>query len=516
MNALLRTKTPSLSSLFSDLFASFVVFLVALPFCMGIAVASGAPPAAGIITGIIGGIVAGALAGCPLQVSGPAAGLTVIVWQLIDTYGMPTLSVIVLLAGLIQIAAAWLQLGQWFRAVSPAVIHGMLAGIGVLIFASQFHVMIDDAPKANGLENILTIPGAIFKAVSPAEDTNHHLAAAIGILTILAMMAWEGFSPRRLRLIPAVLVGVALATLVSAVAELPISHVRVRDDILSAIQFPHDASLTHILDTSVWAAALGMALIASVETLLSATAVDQLHSGPRTRYNRELVSQGVGNVLCGLLGALPMTGVIVRSSANVHAGAQTRASAVFHGVWLLLFVAMLPFVLRLIPTSSLAAVLVYTGYKLMNLRMIRELMPHGRSEILIYAGTLAAIVMTNLLTGVLIGVGLAIGKLLYTTHDLETRFTKETGQEASLYVLGIATFMSLPKLATALEQITPGTNVQINFDSLRHIDHACLHLLESWQKLHEHNGGQVTIDWGKLQARSYHTRQGRHEKGPQA
>src|SRR5919106_1453056 len=144
-----------------DVLASLVVFLVALPLCMGIAVASGAPPGAGLITGIIGGLVVGVLAGCPLQVSGPAAGLSVIVWDLVQTHGAEKLGLIILLGGVIQLAAAWLQIGQWFRAVSPAVVHGMLAGLGALLIAGQFHIMIDDVPKSSGLQNILTIPDAI-------------------------------------------------------------------------------------------------------------------------------------------------------------------------------------------------------------------------------------------------------------------------------------------------------------------------------------------------------------------
>lgn len=501
-----------------DLFASVVVFLVALPLCMGIAVASGAPPATGIITGIVGGLVVGWLSGCPLQVSGPAAGLSVIVYELIQTHGLEKLAVIVLMAGVIQIVSAWLQLGQWFRAVSPTVIHGMLAGIGVLIFASQFHVMIDDAPKGRGLENILTIPSAIWKGLipDPLSSTSHHLAAGVGLLTIVAIVLWNSLMPKKIQAIPGVLVGVALASAISALHDLPISHVKVRDDLLSIVQFPTAENLRHLLDTSTLAEALALALIASVETLLSATAVDHLHTGRRTRYNRELFSQGVGNMICGILGALPMTGVIVRSAANVHAGARTRASAILHGTWLLLFVSSLPFVLRLIPTASLGAVLVFTGYKLINVEAIRELRTHGRSEVLIYAGTLGTIVATNLLTGVLVGVGLAVAKLIYTTQNLETELSSDVHTGAlTLDLKGIATFVSLPKLATVLELVPPGADVHVRFDSLRHVDHACLNLIESWQKLHEADGGRVRLDWDKLRAHSYHARQApRHPESP--
>jgi MFS superfamily sulfate permease-like transporter len=489
-----------------DLFASVVIFLVALPLCMGIAVASGAPPATGIITGIVGGLVVGCLAGSPFQVSGPAAGLTVIVWELIQEQGMDRLAIVVILAGIIQINWAWLQLGQWFRAVSPSVIHGMLAGIGVLICASQFHVMIDDAPKGSGLDNLLTLPSAVWKGLvaDDATSVNHHLAARIGVLTILSMVAWNLMARGPLRVLPAVLVGVSIATGTSLTLGLDINHVNVRDDLLAVIHLPTANQLAHMLDTSMLAEALALAVIASVETLLSATAVDQLHTGPRTRYNRELFAQGVGNVLCGLLGALPMTGVIVRSAANVQAGARTRASAVYHGLWLLLFVSLLPFALRLIPTASLGAVLVFTGYKLINPQAVRELARHGRDEVLIYLGTLITIVGTNLLTGVLVGVGLTVAKLIYTTQNLDSYYAHDRDGRFALHLQGVATFISLPKLASALEIIPPRADVVIQTESLLHIDHACFNLLESWQKLHETTGGRVSIDWDHLRRQSDH------------
>lgn len=501
----LSISPPNWASFKSDLFASVVVFLVALPLCMGIAVASGAPPAAGIITGIIGGLVVGSLAGSPLQVSGPAAGLTVIMWELIHEQGMERVGVIILLAGIIQIKWAWLQMGQWFRAVSPAVVHGMLTGIGILIMASQFHIMIDDAPKGSGFENLLTLPTAAWKGLLPDDDvsTNHHVAARIGVLTIAAMVLWNKFAKWHFKVLPGVLLGVVLATGVSLLWDLPVNHVAVRDNLLSVMALPSGDSLSHIVDPSVFAEALALALIASIETLLSATAVDQLHRGARTRYNRELFAQGVGNCLCGLLNALPMTGVIVRSAANVQAGAHSRVSAILHGGWLLLFVAFLPFVLRQIPTSSLGAVLVFTGVKLINIRAALDLQKHGHTEFLIYVATVVTIIATNLLTGVLVGVGLAIAKLLYTTQNLRMRLAQDAqAGHFTLHLEGLATFVSLPRLATTLEMVAPGTDVRIDSAALIHIDHACLTLLESWQPLHESTGGVVRIDWDQLHDRS--------------
>jgi len=461
------------------------------------------------MTGIVGGLVVGWLAGCSLQVSGPAAGLTVIIWELIRTHGFEFLGMIVLAAGMIQIISAWLQIGQWFRAVSPAVIHGMLGGIGVLIFASQFHIMIDDSPKGGGLANIVTLPSAVVKGIfdDGITHTAHQEAAWIGILTILTIVVWTTAAPKRFQVLPGVLVGVAMATAVATFFHLPISHVTVRDNLLWVLHLPSRENLAHLLDTTILAEALGLAFIASVETLLSATAVDQLHTGTRTRYNRELFAQGVGNSLCGFLGLLPMTGVIVRSAANVQAGAITRASAIMHGGWLLIFVSLLPSVLRLIPTASLGAVLVYTGYKLMDFQIVRELRVHGRSEVVIFFATLGTIVCTNLLTGVLLGVTLAIAKLLYTTQNLESYFVQDPDtDQVTVHLQGIATFVSLPRLAATLEQVPPLAAAQVQFESLRHIDHACLNFIESWQRQYESTGGKVDLNWGKLWGLSYQTR----------
>lgn len=506
----LRTFIPPLSTLKRDFLASIVVFLVALPLCIGITMASGAPPGSGIVTGIIAGLVVGWLAGCPLQVSGPAAGLTIIVWELIQEYGLEKYSAVVLVAGAIQILAAWLRIGHWFRAVSPAVVHGMLAGIGALIFASQFHVMIDDVPKGGGLANVITLPSAVMKGIFPDGDasTNHQEAAWIGVLTIGTMIVWALAVPKRFRILPAVLVGVVLATATATWFQLPIDHIVVRDNLLTVIHLPSLDMLSHLLDTTLLAEALGLAFIASVETLLSATAVDQLQTGPRTRYNKELMAQGVGNMLCGGMGVLPMTGVIVRSSANVEAGARTRYSAILHGAWLLLFVSLLPSILRLIPTASLGAVLVYTGYKLMDFQIIKELRVHGRSEVIIFFATMGTIVCANLLTGVLLGLVLTLAKLLYTTQHLESYFVHDQSNgKLTLHLQGLATFVSLPNLAATLEQIPPYAAMQVHFESLRHIDHACLDFLENWRRQHESTGGKVDLDWEKLRGISYHARQ---------
>ena len=486
-----------------DLLASVVVFLVALPLCMGIAIASGVPPAMGILTGIIGGIVVGAISGAPLQVSGPAAGLTVIVWQLIQEYGLEMLAPVLVLAGLIQICAGALRLGQWFRAISPAVVYGMLGGIGVLIFASQFHVMVDDKPQGTGLQNLISIPKAIYKGIFPIDGSVHHIAAVVGILTIVVLVSWTKFRPQGLKLVPAPLLAVVVGTGIAAVMDLPIQYVKIPGNLLAEIRLPSLEMFGRLGDPKLLIEALALAFIASAETLLSAVAVDKMHTGPKAKFDRELAAQGVGNMLCGAIGALPMTGVIVRSSANVDAGAKTRRSAMLHGIWLLALVVSLPHVLEWIPTASLAAILVYTGYKLASPESIRKLKAYGWGPVVIYAVTLVGIVATDLLTGVVAGLAASMINLVYRASHLrvELKTNDADPNRRDLILDGAATFIALPKLADALEQVPAGAELHVHVEKLYSIDHTCLDLLAEWEKQNEAKGNVLMVEWDHLVAR---------------
>lgn len=499
---------PGTGTLARDFLASIVVFLVALPLCMGIALASGMPPTAGIITGIIGGLVVGTIAGSPLQVSGPAAGLAVLVYQLVKDFGPEMLGTIVLFAGLIQLAAGTLKLGQWFRAVSPAVIHGMLAGIGILIFAAQFHVMLDGKPIGTGIENLMGIPSAVISAIQAGDS--RLTAGEVGFLTIASIFAWASFAPKALKAIPAPLVGVLIGMAAAAIFNLDqIKFVTVPDNIWSTVVFPSATTIAAFFsNTHMIIGAVAIAFIASAETLLCATAVDQMHSGPRTKYDQELSAQGIGNAICGALGVLPMTGVIVRSGANVEAGGQTRMSAILHGVWILLFASLLPWTLTYVPLSALAAVLVYTGYKLAYPKIVPTLLKYGNAKVLIYAATIIMIVTTDLLKGVLTGVVLSLARVFYALSRLDIR--KEVSADnkrIDLHLEGTATVVGLPKLAQALEALTPGSQVYVHIKDLSYIDHACLDLIANWEKQHKTTGGSLSIEWQQL-AQKYHERHG--------
>jgi len=477
-----------------DFTASIVVFLVAMPLCMGIAVASGVPPEKGLITGIIGGIVVGLLAGSPLQVSGPAAGLAVIVFEIVQEQGLSALGPILILAGAIQVLAGIFRLGGWFRAISPAVVHGMLAGIGLLIVVGQFHVLFDAKPLASGLENLVAIPGRIL-GLWPADGHPAVPALAIGLLSIVGTLGWEKFRPASLRLLPGALVGVVAATLVAYFTALDVARVDVPESIVSAIAVPTAAGISGILSPSLIATAIAVAFIASAETLLSAAAVDRMHDGVRTDYNKELRAQGVGNLLCGAAGALPMTGVIVRSSANVQAGAVTRMSAVLHGVWILGFVALLPWLLREIPMAALGGILVVTGWRLISLQHVRHLLHnHGPLPAVIWAATLVMVVATDLLTGVLVGLGLSLIEIIPHMRRLKLNVEQKQDDSAcELQLHGVASFVSLPKLSSALDALPTEKHVRMDVAGLHSIDHTCAELLAEWWQRRRARGASIEI-----------------------
>jgi len=488
------------TSFVPDLSASLVVFLVALPLCMGIAMASGLPPASGLVTGIIGGVIVGFLAGAPLQVSGPAAGLAVIVFELVHDHGILALGPVLMIAGAIQLVAGLLKTGRWFRAISPEVIHGMLAGIGILIVIQQFHVVLDRTPEHSGLANIGAMWSAVFGGLFPLNGSKEEMAALLGVITLAIILLWEKFRPASLKLLPGALLGISAATAIAQIFHFPVNRVVIPTSLGAMIHLP---SLTGFGDMSwmtIVGSAAAIAFIASAETLLSASALDKMQSISKTNYDRELAAQGVGNLLCGFLGALPMTGVIVRSSTNVLAGAQTRRSTILHGTWILLAVVALPFVMNMIPTASLAAVLVYVGVKLVRPADVRKLARFGKVPVIIYFASLFTIVTTNLLTGVIVGVGLSLLKLLYTITHLETMVVEDSGT-SHLHLSGIGTFLGIPRIAGALDGISPRGKIVVHSDGLRYIDHSCIELIEDWVEQREKSGQEVDVAFERLHLR---------------
>jgi carbonic anhydrase len=462
-----------------DLLASLVVFLVAVPLALGIALASGAPSVLpGLIGCAVGGIVVGILGGAPLQVSGPAAGLTVIVYGLVQKFGWETTCLITVGAGVLQLVFGCLRIARVCLAISPAVVHGMLAGIGVVIALQQMHIVLGGTPESSALKNLRDLPAQILDLHGPA--------TFLGLLTIAILVLW-GFVPKRLRVIPGALVAVLTSTLLSVLFRFDVARVKLPENLFSAFELP---KLPQGDWQGVLIAMLSVAMVASVESLLCAVATDRLHDKERANLDRELIGQGVGNTLSGLVGGLPITGVIVRSSANITAGGQTRLSGILHGVWVLLFALFAGDIIRQIPLAALAGLLVFVGVRLVNFHHIQDLLNHR--EAFVYFVTVFGVAFVNLLAGV--GMGIALSILLLLKRLSHTEITVESQAERwHVRIGGSLSFISVPQLTAALGRIPNGARVDVDLMA-DFMDHAAFEALHNWRVTFEKLGGTVDID----------------------
>ncbi|MGH3755911.1 MAG: SulP family inorganic anion transporter [Pseudonocardiaceae bacterium] len=468
-----------------DLPASLVVLLVAIPLSLGIAVASGAPVMAGLIAAAVGGIVAGLLGGSPLQVSGPAAGLTVVVADLIARFGWGVTCAITVGAGLLQVIFGVSRVARSALAISPPVVHAMLAGIGITITLGQLHVLLGGTAGTDAITNIVDLPAQLL-------DLHDHAAMA-GLAVIAVLLIWPRL-PRPLPHIPAPLVAVVGVTALSTVFASDAKRVVLPGSLLDAVSLP---AVPGGMWGGVLTGVLTLAVIASVESLLSAVAVDKMGKGTKTNFDRELVGQGAANTLSGMLGGLPVTGVIVRSSTNVAAGARTRASAVAHGVWVIVFTALLVGLIELIPLAVLAGLLVVIGLRLVKHAHLRSARRQG--ELVIYLVTVTGVVFLNLLEGVLIGLGLSLLMLLRQVvwsgvHAEKVRPGSDDEPAGwRVVVEGTLSFLSLPRLSRVLSQVPRGSHVVVEM-VVDFLDHAAFDHLATWRRQHEANGGTVVVD----------------------
>ncbi|MCP2262176.1 carbonic anhydrase [Streptoalloteichus tenebrarius] len=467
-----------LANLRYDLPSSLVVFLVAVPLSLGIAAASGAPLMAGLLSAVVGGVVAGALGGAPLLVTGPAAGLTVVVADLVGRYGWAATAGITAAAGVLQLLLGVTRVGRAALSLSPAVVHGMLAGIGAVIAISQLHIVLGGQPESSVLANLRDLP---------AQLVGHHDAAAlVGAVTIVLLLVWPRLPV--VSAVPAPLAAVAAATIVASVFALDLPRVDLPDDLLSGLTRPE---MPDGPPTAIALAVFTVAAVASVESLLSAVAVDRMHDGPRAELDRELVAQGAANLAAGALGGLPVTGVIVRSSANVNAGARTRMSTILHGLWIALFVVTLTTLLERIPLSALAAVLVVIGVRLVSLAHMRLLWRHR--EFAVYVVTFLGVVLTDIMKGVLLGVAVAVLLALYRLTHTTIR-AEDHGERGWRIVLrGSLVFLSVGRLVHELRRIPEGAHVLVELH-VDFMDHAAFEAFHEWRLGYERRGGVVVVE----------------------
>ncbi|WP_424213028.1 bifunctional SulP family inorganic anion transporter/carbonic anhydrase [Streptomyces sp. BI20] len=480
--------TPRRGPFGADLSASVAVFLIALPLSLGIALATGAPLQGGLVAAAAGGIVAARLGGAPLQVSGPAAGLTVVTAELIQRYGWRTTCAITVLAGLCQLGLAFLKTARNALMVSPAIVHGMLAGIGVTIALAQLHIVLGGTPQASAVANVIGLPDQLADP--------HPAALLVSALTLALLLAWPrlpGRVGRALRTAPAALAAVAGATAFAALAGLRLPRVDLPSWSGHALpELPEGPVLGLI------AAVLTITLVGSVESLLSAVATDKLIAAerrtedrpPRADLDRELRGQGAANIVSGALGGLPITGVAVRSVANVKAGATSRRSSMLHGLWIALAAALLVPVLDLIPLAALAALVMAVGVQMVSITHLRTVTRHR--EFPVYLTTIVAVVLGGVLEGVAIGVAVAVAVALHRLA--RTRITVDRPEEGThrLRARGQLTFLAVPRLSRALAQIPHEGHAVLELDG-SFMDHAAFETLKDWQEAHLAHGGTLEV-----------------------
>lgn len=492
------TNGMSIRTITKDLSAGLVVFLVALPLCLGIAFASKAPLFSGLLSGIVGGIVVGILSGSHSSVSGPAAGLTAIVIAQAATLGsFEAFLLAVVIAGLMQIGLGLARAGFIAGFFPSSVIKGLLAAIGVILILKQFpHVLGHDADPEGEMsfdqpdqENTFTEIAAILADLHPG-------AALIGLASIALLVCWDKCKPLKKSPIPAplvvVLAGVTLSWCFQHMGGrwlIQASHlveVPVADSFSEFIEFLRWPDFSQWANPAIYAAAATIALVASLETLLNLEAVDKIDPKQRVSpASRELLAQGAGNIVAGLIGGIPVTSVIVRSSVNINAGGQTKLAAIVHGVLLLVCVMLLPTYLNMIPLSCLAAILLVTGIKLASPALVRQMWSAGRYQFIPFATTVFAIVLTDLLKGILIGLGVSLAFILNSNLRRPIRRFVENhlgGNVLHIELANQVSFLNRAALQKVLDELPKGGDVLIDAQNTDYIDPDILDLIRDFKE----------------------------------
>ncbi|GAA5035547.1 sulfate permease [Marivirga lumbricoides] len=481
----------------NDSLAAIVAFLVALPLCLGIALASGTPLFSGIISGVVGGILVSMLSGSQLAVSGPAAGLAVIVLNAIEDIGFfEGFLVTVVLAGFIQLAMGFLKAGTIGNFFPSSVIKGMLAAIGILLIRKQIPYALGyNTDYLGRLDFWQTNEENIFSILNSLLVEINLTALIITIASMVLLIGWSYLKNNTIKSIPApllvVLVGVGLNQLFVVLGN---GMALSQDHLVTIPILGADAEFSELLTFPDWSVisnpqvytiAVTIAIVASLETLLSVEAVDKLDPQKRrTPLNRELKAQGMGNIVAGLIGGLPMTAVIVRGSVNINAGAKTKLSALVHGVLLLLSVLVFPQIINMIPYASLAAILLVTGYKLANISIFRQVYRAGKGQFIPFIVTIVAIVFTDLLIGIIIGLVVGILNILLNNMRNTYSFNKKDyleGDPVRLMLSEEVTFLNKGIMIKTLDTLPADSTVIIDASNSTYIDYDVLEAITTFK-----------------------------------
>ena len=501
-----------LKNLKTDLPSGLVVFLIALPLCLGIALASGAPLFSGLITGIIGGIVVGYLSGSKLSVSGPAAGLTVIVLTAIESLGsFEAFLLSVVIAGVIQLALGFAKAGFISHYFPSSVIKGMLSAIGIILILKQIpHAFGYDADYEGDLDFFQADGENTFSEIMKAFDYLELGAIIIFTVSMVILLIWERPSLKSkpfFKLVPGglivVIFGVVINQIFSTVNPelfLKGNHVVSIGDQVGFSSFLGQLTMpdfSFVTNPEIYVVGVTIAIVASLETLLCIEAVDKLDPKKRvTSTNRELKAQGVGNIISGLIGGLPMTSVIVRSSANLDAGAQSKLSAIFHGILLFIAVVFLSTVINLIPLASLAAILLLVGYKLAKISIFKNMYSLGTDQFIPFIVTILAILFTDLLKGIGIGMVVSVFYILRNNYRYPFEYIKtetENGLKINLKLSEEMTFLNKGNLITTLARIPDNSEVIIDGGVTKNIDHDVKEAIQNFAASAEHRNIKIEL-----------------------
>ena len=485
-----------------DIPASLVVFLVALPLCLGIALASGAPLISGLITGVIGGILVSLLSGSQLGVSGPAAGLTIIVLNGIDTLGSFQLFVLaVVISGVIQLVMGYLKAGIVAFYFPSSVIKGMLAAIGLILILKQIpHFLGVDNDTFGDVEFFQADGQNTFSEILYAFMHIDLGSLIIGIVSLLTLLIWDSKIVKNtsvLSLIPGALFAVLLGSGIKLLFDVALPGMKISgehlvnipvyhsfNDIIEALVLPDFSGLNN---PKVYLVAATLAVVASLETLLSLEATDKLDPHKRiSPVNRELKAQGIGNILSGLIGGLPMTAVIVRSSANINAGGRTKASSFLHGILLLVSVVFLPSILNHIPLSCLASILLVIGWRLTQPKLYKHEFSKGNDQFIPFVVTILAILFTDLLIGICIGLSVGVYFILRVNYRNPYCYHIDDSEDFSTIRISLSenvSFLNKASVAQTLNTLPENSRVEINGENSVYIAHDVLEIIYDFKKV---------------------------------
>lgn len=498
-----------------DLLSGFLVFLIALPLCLGISLASGFPPSAGIITAIIGGLVVSRLSGSFVTINGPAAGLIVVVLDAVQELGEGDMTAgyhyalaAIVVASVFQTLMGIFKAGRLSSFFPASVVHGMLAAIGIIIMAKQIHAVVGNAPTKGSslISTIAQVPHSLM-------NMNPEIAV-IGFSGLVLLIGWTFITNRYVKMIPApllvVLIGMGLGIVFGLGAEHPSTLfpdsgavvgpkflVAISDNFMASFQFP---DFGKIATGEFWGAVVSICLVGSLESLLSAMAVDKLDPYKRqSNLNKDLTAVGVGNLVAGMVGGLPMIAEIVRSSANVNNGAKTSWANFFHGLFLLVFVAFFPALIHSIPLASLAALLVFTGYRLASPKEFGKVWGLGKEQFLMFVVTIVGVIATDLLIGVAMGIatkllihlfnGVKLGNLFKINFDVQQ------ADEDTIWVKisGAAVFSNFLALKNSVMALEQGKTVIFQLNDAYLLDHTVMEFLHHFQHEYEEHGGKCEL-----------------------